>query len=255
MIPAERRAQLIKILNESGFVQIAELANQLASSPVTIRRDLLIMEKEGILIRKRGGAVSRNRSVTLELPYAIKQVQHVEIKRRIAEAAIHLIEDGKSLILDSGSTTHALAQRLTSKQRLSVVTNDLQIAIKLAANPDINLICTGGIARSNVYSLQGVLAENCIRALHVDITFLGADAIHTDASIYNVNLEEVPIKLAMIQAATKVILLSDSSKFEVQGFSKVCDLSEIDVIITDSGISRETREMLRSKIRKELIIV
>lgn len=245
----------MKRLNASGYAQITELSEELGVSPLTIRRDLQIMENEGLLIRKRGGAVSRNRSVTMELPYTVKQLQNVEAKKRIAEAASSLIEDGNSLILDSGSTTYALAVRLAAYRHLSVVTNDLQIATKLAANAEINLICTGGVARANVFSLQGGLTESCIRSLRVDLTFLGADAVHPEGTVYNVNIEEIPIKQAMIHAATKVILLADSSKFEVRGFAKVCDLSDIDTVITDNRITPETREMIRSKIRQDLILV
>ena len=125
---------MLKLLNESGYATVAELSKKLDISQVTVRRDLLVMEKEGICIRKRGGAISRSQGATMELPYLIKQGQNAETKKRIAEAALKMIEDGDSIILDSGSTTYALATRLTSKRRLSVVTNDLQIATKLAAN-------------------------------------------------------------------------------------------------------------------------
>ncbi len=255
MISEERRARLMKIINEQGYVQVTDLVEEFGVTPVTIRRDLQIMEMEGLLIRKRGGAVRRSQGVTMELPYIIKQVQNVDIKKRIAEVALGMVEDGYSIILDSGSTTFELAQQLVTKTRLSVVTNDLYIATKLAANPDINLICTGGVARSNVFSLQGAIAESCFRNLRVEITFLGADAIHPDGGIYNVNIDEVSVKHAMIESAPKVVLLVDSSKFEVCGFAKICTLSQIDTVITDAGISPETKEMIESFIPGKLIIV
>lgn len=255
MISEERRARLMKLISERGYVQVTDLVKLFDVSPVTIRRDLETMEKEGLLIRKRGGAIRRSQGVTMELPYIIKQVQNVEIKKRVAEQALGMVEDGFSVILDSGSTTFELAQQLVTKTRLSVVTNDLYIATKLAANPDINLICTGGVARSNVFSLQGAIAENCIRNLRVEITFLGADAIHPDGDIYNVNIDEVSVKHAMIESAPKVVLLVDSSKFEVCGFAKICSLSQIDTVITDDGVSDETREMINSFISGELITV
>lgn len=255
MIPAERRAQLIRILNETGYAQVGELATELGISPITVRRDLMEMEKEGICIRKRGGAVVQNRGVTLELPYFIKQVQNREAKKRIAEAALKQISDSSTLILDSGSTTYMLATRLSEKKRLSVVTNDLQIATKLAANPDINMICTGGVARANVFSLQGAMAESCLQNVRVDVTFLGADAVHSDGGIYNVNIEEVSLKQAMMKAAATVILLADSSKFEIRGFYKICDLSQVDIVITDSQISPTAKALLEGSVRKKLILV
>lgn len=255
MISDERRARIMKSINEIGYVQIGDLVEKFQVSPVTIRRDLENMEQDGLLIRKRGGAIRRNQGVTMELPYLIKQVENVEIKSAIAEKALAMVEDGFTILLDSGSTTFKLAELIVTKSRISVVTNDLYIATKLAANPDINLICTGGVARSNVFSLQGMIAESTIKNLRTDITFLGADAIHPDGSIYNVNIDEISVKQAMIESAPKVVLLVDSTKFEVCGFAKICSLSDIETVITDKGISPETEEMISSYISGELIIV
>jgi len=254
MIAEERRAILLNELNEIGYVQATELADRFNLSAATIRRDLAFMEKEGLCIRKRGGAIRSSQGVTLELPYEIKQNQKIAEKKRIAEAAAKLVGDGTTLILDAGSTTYALALRLLSKQRITVVTNDLQIAVKLASNPNISLICTGGTARPNVYSLQGSQVESFIKNLRVDQAFIGADAIHKDCTVSNVNFDEVPIKQAMLHAAEKVILLADSSKFNKTGFVKVCNLTDIDILITDSGVSREIVEQYQS-MDIQLIIV
>jgi DeoR family transcriptional regulator of aga operon len=239
MIAEERRAILLRELNDNGYVQATELASRLNLSAATIRRDFSLLEKEGLCFRKRGGAIRSAQGVTLELPYAIKQSQKIAEKKRIAEAAAKLVQDGDTLILDAGSTTYALALLLLSKERITVVTNDLQIACKLASNPNIRLICTGGTARANVFSLQGSQVESFIKSLRVDKTFLGADAIHSDHTVTNVNFEEVPIKQAMLHAAKQVFLLADSTKFEKTGFVKVCDLSDVDAVITDSGISQD----------------
>jgi DeoR family transcriptional regulator of aga operon len=239
MIAEERRAILLKELNDNGYVQATELANRLNLSAATIRRDFSFLEKQGQCFRKRGGAIRSTQGVTVELPYEIKQRHRIAEKKRIAEAAAELVEDGDTLILDAGSTTYALALLLLSKQRITVVTNDLQIAFKLASNPNISLICTGGMARANVFSLQGSQVESFIKNLRVDKSFLGADAIHSDQTVTNVNFEEVPIKQAMLHAAKQVFLMADSTKFEKTGFVKVCDLSDVDAIITDSGIPQD----------------
>jgi len=255
MISAERRVRIMKLLNDQGYVQVADAALDFGTSPMTIRRDLYQLEMEGVCIRKRGGAVRKNMDTTLELPFIFKQIQNVEVKKRIADAAIAFIEDGNSIILDSGTTTCAIAQLLFVKRHLIVATNDLQIAIKLSTNPDIKTICTGGVSRTNVFSLQGPIAEASLSNMSVDFCFLGADAIHPDGGIYNVNVEEVPIKQAMIRAANKVILVTDSTKFTLHGFAKVCDLSQVNVIITDDQIGAETQEMIRGSFRKEIIMV
>jgi len=246
MLAEERRAFLLQELNNNGYLQVAEIARRLNSSQATIRRDLFALEKEGLLIRKRGGAIRASQQVTLELPYDVKRVQAIEEKEAIAEAAERLVEEGDTLLLDAGSTTYALALRLLTHRRITVVTPDLQIAVKLAANPNITLICTGGIARPYVYSLQGWQAAAFIENLRVDKTFLGADAIHPDGTISNVNIDEVAIKQAMIRAARQVILLADGSKYERTGFFKVCDLSDVSLAITDTGFSPDMLNLLHS---------
>lgn len=245
MIGDERRAILINKLREDGYIQVTELAEELDISSATIRRDLTVLEKEGYCMRTRGGAVRSSQGTTLELPYDLKKQKFVVEKDRIAHEAAALIENGDTLILDAGSTTYALAQLLHDKQRLTVVTNDLQIAISLAANPNIHLVCTGGISRPHVYTLQGSEVVDFLEKLRVDKTFLGADAIHADGSIGNVNIEEVAIKQAMIKVASTVVLLADSSKFSIKGFAKVCDLKDIDILITDAGYPDSIRALLK----------
>lgn len=254
MIAEERRANLLQELNISDYVQVADLARKFSISTATIRRDLSEMEAEGLCLRKRGGAIRSNQGVTLELPYNIKKNQYIAEKKRIAETAVSRVQDGDTLILDAGSTSYAFACLLSYKRRITVVTNDLQIAVKLAANPSISLICTGGIARPNVFSLQGSQVESFFSNLKVDKTFLGADAIHSDGTISNANIEEVPIKQAMIRAAKQVILIADSSKFEKTGFAKVCHLSDVAVIITDSGVPKSALDLIGSLNIKVIIV-
>jgi DeoR/GlpR family transcriptional regulator of sugar metabolism len=254
MITEERRTRILKKLSENRFVQVSELANEFDVSTVTIRRDLDTMEEEGLCIRRHGGAIRVNPGVTLEMPYEIKRHEMVIEKERIAHRALDFIEDGDTFIIDSGSTTYALALLLNIKVRITVVTNDLQIAVKLAENPKIKLICTGGSARSSVFSLEGSMTESFLKSIKVDKTFLGADAIHEDGVISNVNMEEVAIKKAMIQAADKTILLVDSSKFTKAGFAKICDLEDIDVLITDKGISEQARTMIKSNPVRSIFV-
>ena len=241
-------------MNENRYVQVSDLAEELDVTTVTIRRDLDEMEEDGLCIRKRGGAIRVNPGVSMEMPYNIKQHEMVEAKERIAQQALEFIEDGDTIILDAGSTTYALALLLLTKVQITVVTNDLKIAVKLAENPRINLVCTGGTARTSVYSLQGSLTISFINDIKVDKTFLGADAIHADGVISNVNIEEVAIKKAMIKAADQTILLADSSKFSKSGFYKVCDLEDIDILISDKGISKESLELTESYDIKKFVV-
>ncbi len=247
MISEERRALLLNKLRDDGYIEVTGLADEFNISSATIRRDLILLEKEGVCVRKRGGAVCSAQGVTLEIPYNIKKHRFTDEKNRIAKKALSLVENGDTILLDAGSTTYALACLLPSRERLTVVTHDLNIAVKLAANPNINLICTGGVARANVFTLQGTQVVDFIRNLRVDKSFIGADAVHPDCTIGNVNIEEVPIKQAMIKAANQVILLTDSSKFGITGFAHVCDVDELNHIITDEGIPTEFRKCCDGK--------
>ncbi len=235
MIAEKRKALLIDKLRKDGYIQATDFADEVNISAATIRRDLIQLEKEGYCIRKRGGAVRSTQSVTMELPYDIKKNRNTIEKNRIALKAMELIENGDTILMDAGSTSYSLACMLHNKEQLTVITNDLNIAVKLAANPKINLICTGGIARPNVYTLQGIQVVEFINELRVDKSFIGADAIHEDGTISNVNIEEVPIKQAMIRAADQVILVSDSTKFSLTGFAKVASVCDMDYIVTDDN--------------------
>lgn len=246
MLAEERRTQILKTLNENRYVQVSDLAVEFDVTTATIRRDLDEMEANGLCIRKRGGAIRVNPGVSMEMPYNIKQHEMVNEKERIAQQALYFIEDGDTIILDSGSTTYSLALLLNTRTRLKVVTNDLKIALKLSENPQIQSICTGGVARTSVYSLEGSIAESFIQDIKVDKTFLGADAIHPNGLISNVNMEEVAIKRAMIKSADQTFLLADSSKFNKSGFFKVCDLGDVDVLITDDGLPKTASEMIQS---------
>jgi DeoR family transcriptional regulator, fructose operon transcriptional repressor len=246
MITEERRAIILRKIIENHYVQVSNLAEEFEVTQVTIRRDLDAMAKEGLCIRKHGGAIPIKTGVSLELPYNIKRHEMIEEKEKIAKHAVDLIDNGDTIILDSGSTAYALATLLNGKSRITVVTNDLKIAVKLAESPKIQLICTGGVARSSVYSLEGTLTEETLKKIRVDKTFLGADAIHKNGTISNVNIQEVDIKKAMIQAADQIILLADSSKFDKKGFFRICGLSDVDILITDKGVSKDTWEMINS---------
>lgn len=244
MLPEERRASLLEAVATQGYIQVSEMAARFDVSAPTIRRDLDQLHEEGKLIRTRGGAVTGTRSTTLVLPYETKRHKQIEQKRRIAQEAASLVESGDQILLDAGSTTFELAQELVQARRLTVVTNDLRIATQLAANPNIELIATGGIARPTVYSLVGPETIDFLDNIHVKTVFLAVDAIHPDGGIYNQVPEENGVKKAMVRAADQVVLLADSTKFSRRAFAHVCDLDAVDVLITDNGIAAEVLERI-----------
>lgn len=232
----DRREALVQALNSSGYVEIRTLPGLLGVSLATVRRDLDQLEAEGLAIRTHGGAMLATSSTSLELPLSAKQAQMVEAKREIARAAVDLIRPGETVLLDAGSTTWQIAAAMIGHKNATVVSNDLQVLLKLASDPDIAVIDTGGILRQPVFTLYGPPTEAFLAGLHVDWTFLGADAIHPEAGVTNVNLVEVPIKRAMVAAGRRTVVVADHTKFGKTAFASVCSLSAVEAVLTDSAV-------------------
>lgn len=232
----DRRGALVQALNSSGYVEVRTLSRLLGVSLATVRRDLAQLEAEGVAIRTHGGAMFASTSTSLELPLSAKQAQMVQAKREIARAAVDLIRPGETVLLDAGSTTWEIAAAMVGHKKATVVSNDLQVLLKLASDPDIAVVDTGGILRQPVYTLYGPPAETFLSGLHVDWTFLGADAIHPEAGVTNVNLVEVPVKRAMVAAGRRTVVVADHTKFGKTAFASVCGLSDVEAVLTDSAV-------------------
>lgn len=244
MLAAERRNQIIELIRSTGATKVSELARRFSVSPMTIRRDLECLEQEGLILRTHGGALAPT-TLSQDLPLASKASSHLEEKASIAEWALRMIRDGEAIILDAGSTTLQLARRLRGFERLTVVTNDLKIAAELADTPGLRVICTGGYVQPQVYSLHGEPAENVLQSLHVDLAFLGADAVDPQYGVMTRNLDKVRIKQLIIRAAARSVLLADHSKFGRRVFVRICPLHQIHLIITDEGLDPKMAQAVR----------
>lgn len=251
MLPAQRQARIVQRLQEDGFVEIAELSRQLGADRSTIRRDLRQLEQRALVRRTRGGALAGPASGEHDIPYEVKRIERTPEKQAIGDYAASLVQDGEAVLLDSGSTTFRIAQALRQRNNLSVVTNDLNVAMCLADSAGVQLVVTGGILLESVYTLVGPRTVEELRGLHVDRAFLGADAIHHDAGITNVTFVEVEVKRAMIDAAHQVVVVADSSKFEHRALAPVVPLDRIDLIVTDNGLD----PALRSAYGERLLCV
>ena len=175
-------------------------------------------------------------------------------KKRIAIAAKKLIEDGDSLFLDTGTTTYLLAEELKEKKRLTVVTNNLDIAYTTELDATSTMIITGGIRRDGYSSLVGDIAADLVRKLYVDVSFIGADAVSVGNGVFNTNFNEIGIKKSGIESGKRKVLLADSSKFSRKALAKICDLQEFDIIITDSGIDEAQLKILKEKITRVIVV-
>lgn len=232
MLSGERQLLIAEYINSRGAVGVDEIATKFGVSRMTVRRDLKALEDSGMIVRVRGGAMLLS-GVTRDIPYLSKASSLPDAKARIAETALGLISEGDAIILDAGSTTFALAKRLHTFRELTVVTNDLKIAAELADSRGIRVICTGGEVQHSVYNMMGPVAERMVASLHVDAAFIGCDAIDPESGVMTRNINKVPLKRAMIRAASKPVVLADHSKFGVRVFAQICTLGELSAVVTD----------------------
>ncbi len=231
-----RRDRTVGLLREREFVRVADLAEAFNVSEVTVRGDLDHLEDRGLLKRVRGGAVPRHvvePERTFEETSATAQLQ----KRSIARRAVDLVESGDSVILDVGTTTTAIAAELADRTALtdvSVFTSSLTIALALeVAYPRITVVVTGGTLRPKQHSLVEPMAGMLLDTIHARLVFLGCNGVDIGAGVTNINLPETSVKQRMIRAAAERVVVADASKLGQIALAKVCDLDDVDLLITD----------------------
>lgn len=252
-IPAQRQQQILEYLQSKKSITIRKAAEIFMVSEATVRRDLDELASTGKIERTHGGAVIHT-GTGFEWQHAEKMQEMIPEKKRIAIAAKKLIEDGDSLFLDTGTTTYLLAEELKEKKRLTVVTNNLDIAYTTELDATSTMIITGGIRRDGYSSLVGDIAADLVRKLNVDVSFIGADAVSVGNGVFNTNFNEIGIKKSGIESGKRKVLLADSSKFSRKALAKICDLQEFDIIITDSGIDEAQLKILKEKIARVIIV-
>lgn len=240
MSAIERKNQIVQMLEVKGKIDISELAEELSVTPMTIRRDLDVLEKQKKLIRTHGGAVLPQLLIQ-ERTFESKLGLAADKKRMIAQEAVALVEEDMTIMLDSGTTNFEIAKLLKYKKHLTIVTSDIKIAVELM-NTQHEVIVLGGRLQNGIGALYGPLAEHTLSELHVDAFFLGAHAVHPIHGVTTPSLEKAALKKAMIDAANNVYLVIDSTKFDQKSFSKVCDVHSTSKLITDADITEEQLE-------------
>ncbi len=242
MIGERRRREIVARLQRSGYVEARTLARELGVDASTIRRDLDTLGRAGLVQRTHGGALATEGADAVDVPYEAKRRERLAEKRAIAEHAARLVRDGDSLVLDSGSSTYALAEALRVRRDLTVATNDIRIAHYFAARGGVRLLVSGGQLIDSVFTLVGPATLSFLAGLHVDWAFLGADAIDRAGGVSNFNTVEVPVKQAMIAAADRAVLLADSSKFGRRALASVVGIEAFETIVTDHGLPSGERD-------------
>ena len=238
MLIEERRQHILSLIQKQGRVLVDELSEQLDLSKITIRKDLDHLQSKELLVRTHGGALPAHAGALSDPPIEDKEELRHEDKLKIAKAAVSTVSEGQCIILDSGTTTTAIARELLIFKRLTVITNALNIAADLARS-DFEVILIGGTLRKNSMSLVGPLAEDVLREMHADILFIGVDGFDTKIGLTTPNVLEARVNRAMVNAAERVVAVCDSSKFNRRSLSLIVDASAIHHVITDSNLSPE----------------
>jgi DeoR/GlpR family transcriptional regulator of sugar metabolism len=231
-----RRAEIMEWIREEGSARVRDLSKAFNVSEVTIRQDLERLETDGQIERVHGGAYLK--SVPHQVrSMALQHHENMDAKQRIGRAAAALVSDGETITLDSGSTTSEVAAGLLERRDLTVITNGLNIALMLGAQPSITVLMPGGQFKAPTLSVSGEGSADYFNGLFVKSLFLAAAAVSIEEGVTIPSLGDLPIKRAMIASAEKVWLVVDSSKIGRRSFSAIGPISMIHGLITDSGIS------------------
>jgi len=244
LLNEERRREVLGILQRDGRVLVKDLARHFRTSQITIRKDLEFLDGQGVIQRTHGGALPLQSGTLFDPTLREKEKLHRKQKMQIAQAAARLVEEGQSVVLDSGTTTTAIARELKEKAKLTVITNAINIAAELAGT-HIELILTGGMLRKNSFSLVGPLAERVLRQLSADILFLGVDGFDTKAGLFTPNLLESEVNRAMVEISRRTIAVCDSSKFGRRSLCNIMPVNMVHEVITDKLIPRSDLQTLK----------
>jgi len=235
-----RRAGILAWLQEEGSARVRTLAEAFDVSEVTVRQDLEKLEADGFIVREHGGAFLK--SVTQQVrAMALQHAENMDAKRAIGRVAAALVGDGETIILDSGSTTTEVAAQLPGRRDMTVITNALNIALMLGAEPGFDVHMSGGHFKAPTLSLSGDRSADYFRGLFAQTLFLATAAVDLRAGLTYPALSDIPVKRAMIEAAERVVLVADSSKIGRRSFTALGGIELVDVLVTDTGIAAADR--------------
>lgn len=232
---AQRHAYILDRLAREENVRVTELCEVLEVSPVTIRKDLKILEDKRLLYKSHG-SISRSNPYTKDTHVNEKEQLQLAQKSRIGQYAAQRIEPDEAIIIASGTTVLQLAKSINTNERLTVLTSAMNVATALLANPNVEVVQLGGIVRKTSSSVTGYFAESMLGHFACSKLFLGVDGIDMVHGCTTSNMMEAKLNKTMIESVQKAIVLTDSTKFGKRGFGKICSIEEIDQVITDDGI-------------------
>jgi DeoR/GlpR family transcriptional regulator of sugar metabolism len=248
MLAGQRQLLIAEEVRRRGAVRVSELTDLLSVSDMTIRRDLDVLASAGVLEKVHGGATARGLPSTDEPGFEAKSHRQLDEKEAIAKKASALIEPGHAIALTAGTTNWRLAHHLLGVPDLTVVTNSVQVANVLhrERRPDLTVVLTGGV-RTPSDALVGPVAVTALRALHVDVLFMGVHGMSSEAGFTTPNLLEAETNQALIASARRVVVVADHTKWGVRGLSRIADLNAADMIVSDNGLGADARRAIKEQ--------
>ncbi len=243
ILGTHRRDKIYALLQEDGSAKVLDLARLFKVTEVTIRQDLEKLEHDGQIVREHGGAFLKNIKHQVQT-FSLAHQENLDKKELIATKCVEFIETGDTIILDSGSTATEVAKKLKGMKYLTVITNALNIALMLGAEPGIEVIVTGGEFKPPTLSLTGQKAADFFKGLNVQKLFLATAGISLKAGLTYPSISDLVVKKAMIDAAETTYLIADSTKMGKASLASLGALSLIDYIITDDAIEEKYKQVL-----------
>ena len=240
----ERHRVILDILQLQGSVSVSDLAERLDVSEVTIRKDLSALEKQNKLYRTHGRAIPISPYIG-DRHINEKEKQAVLEKRAFGMRAAMMVYEHDSILMASGTSILYAAKELIYKKNITVITASVSASSMLSQNKDIDVVQLGGIVRESSVSVVGAFAEDMLKYFNCSLLFMGADVVDLDFGVTTTNMMEANLNRMMMSTSQQTVLLVDSSKFGKKGFSKICDIGEIDRIITDENIPKMYLENLQ----------
>ncbi len=253
VLASQRRAAILAIVEESGAARVSELVERLGVSDMTVRRDIEKLDAEGLLERVHGGALAAVPRATDEPGFSAKSTLMTAEKQAIAALAARLVQPGATIGISAGTTTYELARAIRSVPQLTVVTNSVPVAQLLHETQSGHVVVLTGGVRTPSDALVGPVAVTALRGLHVDRLFLGAHGIDREAGLTTPNLVEAETNRALVAASRSVCVLADHTKVGIVGLSTFMKLTEVDTLITDSGITARARAVLEDSVEQLLL--
>jgi len=246
MFGDERRQVILELVRTNGAVGMKELARIVKTSEVTVRRDLRMLEAEGLLDRRHGGAVSPA-GLSHEPTYSEKSHVAAEQKAAIAEFAASLVEEGDAIVIGAGSTTHALARRLARYSDLTVMTNSLLVAQTLARSRGVDVVMTGGSLRGAILALVGSGAERSLASMRTRRAFISGNGLSAERGLSTPNLLVAGVDRAIVATAQEVVVLADCTKIGIETMVQTVAAADIDHLVTDDQAPPEELQRFRDK--------